>query len=179
MSQPPQGPWNQPSQGPWNQPPQPAWGAPPPPTGRTGGTGRGGVPLLVLGSVTALLGLLGAFLPSYDYGDGLGSFSPLLQTINGETLFLASGLLLLVGVGLLVAGSLLQRGRPGVGVGLLLVGAGMVVEHGGGQLFSLLQSLADDRLSSDIDVGGVLLVLAAFTGTAVVVLGLLRLARLR
>ena len=82
MSQPP--PWNQPQ--PWNQPPP--WGhqpAGPPP--RADG---GGVPLLVLGLVTALLGLLGAFLPNYSYGDGIGTYSPLLQTINGDTFFQAA-----------------------------------------------------------------------------------------
>lgn len=171
MSQPP--PWNQPQ--PWNQPPP--WGhqpAGPPP--RADG---GGVPLLVLGLVTALLGLLGAFLPNYSYGDGIGSFSPLLQTINGDTFFQAAGLALLAGVVLLVVGALLQRRRVGVGTGLLLVGAGIVLQAGGGQLLGLLQAAVDPRLSSDIAVGGVLLVLAGATAVATVVVGLLRLARLR
>ncbi len=150
MSHPPQQPWDQPAQ-PWGQqpppyPPQQAWGHQPP--ARPGG----GAALLVLGLVTAVLGLAGAVLPSYHYAQDVGWSSPLAQHFGDSTQFLAAG--------------------------LALVGAGMVGQAGLAMLFNALQvAVTGDAVS--LAVGGVLLALAGCTAVAVVVLGLVRLARLR
>lgn len=176
MSHPPQQPWDQPAQ-PWGQqpppyPPQQAWGHQPP--ARPGG----GAALLVLGLVTAVLGLAGAVLPSYHYAQDVGWSSPLAQHFGDSTQFLAAGLALLAGIALLLAGSLVQRTRVPVGTGLALVGAGMLGQAGLAMLFNALQvAVTGDAVS--LAVGGVLLALAGCTAVAVVVLGLVRLARLR
>jgi hypothetical protein len=173
----PQQPWEQPAQ-PWGQqpppyPPQQAWGQQPPP--RPGG----GAALLVLGLVTAALGLAGTVLPSIRYPDDVGYYGPLVQNLGGDVRFLAAGLVSLAAVVLLVVGALVQRGRPAVGTGLLLVGGGMVALSGLEQLFSILQAVVSNEFGTGPAVGGVLLALAGCTATAVVVLGLVRLSRLR
>ena len=179
----PQQSWNRPGQQPWGQqPPPPAWSpqqgppgwGPAPAAGPTGST-----PLLVLGLVTAVLGLLGTVLPSVDYPNGIGYYGPLLQSFGDGVQFLAGGLVLLAAVGLLVAGALVQRRRSGLGTGLLLVGGGMVAEAGVSQLFALLQAAVATSLDASPAVGGILLSLAGCTAVAVVVVGLVRVARLR
>ncbi|SDN74788.1 hypothetical protein SAMN05660199_00586 [Klenkia soli] len=181
MSQPPQPPWDQ---------PQPAWGGQQQwaPQARQAAWGTpaarpaagGGTPVLVLALVTAVLGALGTVLPTYTFADGTGYFSPVLQRFGDqESIFQAAGLVLLVGVALLVVGAVVQRARAGVGAGLALVGAGMFVEQGGGTALGLLQSALENGAGTTIAVGGVLLVLAASTGIATVVVALVRLSRLR
>lgn len=180
MSHPPQQPWDQ-SAPPWGQQqpssPQPygAWGQQPHPQAAR----SSGVPVLVLGLVTAVLGLAGTVLPSVTYPDDIGYFGPLLQSINGQVLFLSGGLVSLVAVGLLVAGSLVQRSRAGLGTGLVVAGAGMVALSGLGQLFALVQAAVSDDLDADPAVGGVLLSLAGCVAVAAIAVGLARLSRLR
>jgi len=168
-------PWGPQQQGPYQQAPhqqgQPSWGSP----ARTSG---GSTPLLVLGLVTAVLAAVGAFLPSVVYPDGVGSYGPLFQSAGDYTYFQAPGLLLLVGAALAAAGALVQRARAGVGVGLLLVGAGMVGHLGLSQLVGRLQAALDSQTTSTA-VGGVLLMLAGCTAVAAAVVGLVRLSRLR
>ena len=156
-------------QQPWGQQP---WGAQPwgPPPRRPSA-----VPLLVLGLVTAAFGLLGTVLPTYRYSDGLGSFAPLYQDFNDQTTFQATGLVLFVGVAALLTGALLVRSRRAVGAGLLMLGAGVFVDRGGGQLLAFAQSLVDGGTGTA--VGGVFLVLAALSAGATAVLCLVTLGR--
>lgn len=164
MEQPPWG------QQPWGQQPgaPQAWGQPP---RRPPGT----VPLLVLGLVTAVLGLLGTVLPTYRYSEGLGSYAPLYQDFNDQTTFQATGLVLFVGVAALLVGALLVRSRTAVGAGLLLLGGGVFVDRGGSQLLAFAQSLVDGGTGTA--VGGVCLVLAALAAGATAVLSLVTLGR--
>lgn len=174
----PQQSWNQP--GPPGWAPQ-QWGPPPgpspwrPPAEPAAG---GSTLLLVLGLVTASLGLVATFLPTFTYGDD-GSYSPLVQQVAGASFFTAAGLALPVAVVVLVVGALVQRPRARVGTGLLLVGSGMLADVGLVQVFSRIQ-VSIDRVGSGttVAVGGVLLMLAAATALATVIVGLVRLVRL-
>ncbi|GHE09383.1 hypothetical protein [Klenkia taihuensis] len=182
MSHPPQ-PWDQPAQ-PWGQPAQPRGQQPPPyPPQQAWGQRAparpgGGTALLVLGLLTAVLGLAGAVLPSYSYPQDVGWSSPLAQRFGDSTQFLAAGLVLLTGLVLVAVGSLVQRGRALVGTGLALVGAGMVGQVGIAVLVNALQVAVTSDPTS-LAVGGVLLALAGCAAVATVVVGLVRLARLR
>lgn len=161
--------------------PQQPWGQQPPPWGPPAGRpspGRGSTPLLVLGLVTAVLGLGGTVLPAQTFPGNNGSYGLLLQDLGGEVRFLAAGLVPLVGVALLVVGALLQRSRA-AGTGLLLVGAGVIALEGLQLLFALVQSSVGPESSTSVAIGGVLLGLAGCTAVAVVAVGLVRLSRTR
>jgi len=168
-----QQPWGQPQGGPQQPWGQPAWGPPP--------TSPGSplqVPLLVLGLVAGVLGLLGSFLPTFSF-PGEVTYSPLSQGFgDGDSQFLAAGLALLAGVALLVAGALLTRPRPALGTGLLVLGAGLVADRGVGQLLTFLQALVTGGNVGTTAVGGVLLMLAGVVAVVVAVLGVLALTRL-
>lgn len=131
------------------------------------------VPLLVLGVLTAVLGLLGTVLPTYRYAADIGFYAPLVQVFDGRTTFQAQGLVLVLGLAVLVTGAALVRSRTPLGTGLLLVGAGMFVEQGGAQFLALAQSVTSGGTGTA--AGGVLLVLAgaAGIGTAAAGIGVL------
>lgn len=175
-------PGQQPGGQPWGGPPgQQSWGGPPAGQQHWGAAparpATGGLPLLVLALVTGVLVLAASVLPTYDYGTDIGSFSPLLQRFGDETVFQAPGLVFLLAAGVLVTGGLLSRVRSALGAGLVLLGAGAILQQGLGLLLALVQSLVSSDSSLQLRIGGVVLLLATACAGAAAVLALVALAR--